>query len=79
MLVLSRRINESVIIGDKIRVYVAEVDGNTVKLGIEAPRSIRVLRKELFDANMKANLEAILDKNKPISIRGIHIQKRSVR
>lgn len=50
MLVLSRKRNQSVIIGDEVRVTVLKVVGNTVKLGIDAPPEISVMREELFRA-----------------------------
>ncbi|MBN2426111.1 MAG: carbon storage regulator CsrA [Calditrichaceae bacterium] len=49
MLVLTRRLGESITIGDEIRVIVVDIDGNQVKLGIEAPREIEIYREELFE------------------------------
>ena len=50
MLILSRRAGESVTIGNDIKVRVVSVSGNQVRLGIEAPREIRVLREEILRA-----------------------------
>ena len=50
MLVLCRRENESIVIGDRITVTVIEIQGNRIRLGIEAPKEVRVLRTELVDA-----------------------------
>ena len=50
MLVLSRREKESIVIGDRITVTVVEIRGNQVRLAIEAPKEIRVLRNELVDS-----------------------------
>lgn len=47
MLVLSRKLNQNVVIGDVVTVKVLGVKGNTVKLGIEAPKNVRILRGEL--------------------------------
>ncbi|MBK5935784.1 carbon storage regulator CsrA [Halorhodospira halophila] len=47
MLILQRRIGESVRIGDEIEVKVMGVQGSQVRIGIEAPRSVRVRREEL--------------------------------
>jgi carbon storage regulator len=49
MLVLSRRRKESIVVGDRITVTVVEIRGNQVRLAIEAPKEIRVLRTELVD------------------------------
>jgi carbon storage regulator len=55
MLILSRRINEKIVIGDDIVVSVVEVRGDQVKLGIEAPRNVKVFRQEVFDAIQEEN------------------------
>jgi carbon storage regulator len=48
MLVLSRKLNESITIGSDIRIVVIELERDHVKLGIEAPRGVRVLRPEVL-------------------------------
>lgn len=48
MLVLSRKINQSVMIGDDIEVIVLETKGDTAKLGIVAPASVKVYRQEIY-------------------------------
>lgn len=58
MLVLSRKIDQSIIIGDNIEVQVTRIDGDVVKLGIQAPRSVSVHRKEVFEAIRQSNKEA---------------------
>ena len=50
MLILSRRVGESITIGDDIVVTVVTVGGNQIRLGIEAPRQVRVLRQEIVQA-----------------------------
>ena len=50
MLVLTRRINESIVINDDISVLVVEIRGDRVRLGIEAPKDVAVHRKEIYDA-----------------------------
>jgi carbon storage regulator len=50
VLVLTRRANESIVIGDEIVVTILEVRGDQVRVGIEAPRSVSVHRQEVFDA-----------------------------
>jgi len=52
MLVLSRKLTESIHIGDSVVVTVLEIRGNKVRLGIDAPKEIHVLRSELQDADV---------------------------
>ena len=58
MLVLARKINESILIGDNIKVQILEIKGDQVKLGIVAPREIRVLRPEVLDEIKKSTLSS---------------------
>lgn len=58
MLVLSRRMNEKIIIGDMIEVSVLDLGRDRVKLGITAPGKISVHRKEVYDLIHKENIEA---------------------
>lgn len=55
MLVLSRKTNQSIMIGDAIRVIVVGFDGDQVKLGIEAPRDVPVHRFEIFQEIQKGS------------------------
>lgn len=59
MLVLTRRANQSIMIGHDIVVTVLEVRGDQVRLGIKAPRSIDVHREEIFAQLQQANREAV--------------------
>ena len=59
MLALTRKPGESIIIGNDIELTVLEVNGDQVKLGIEAPRSIPLHRKEIYIEIQEANKEAI--------------------
>ncbi|HEY5554189.1 MAG TPA: carbon storage regulator CsrA [Cellulomonas sp.] len=58
MLVLSRRVGERLMIGDDIVVTVIEVRGDGVRLGIDAPREVRVHRAEVLEAVRAANVAA---------------------
>ena len=49
MLVLTRKINESIVINDDVSVLVVEVRGDRVRLGIDAPKDVSVHRKEVYD------------------------------
>ncbi|TXH12253.1 MAG: carbon storage regulator [Hyphomicrobiaceae bacterium] len=57
MLVLSRKLNEKLCIGDDIIVTIVRIGGNVVRLGIEAPADVRVRRQEHVEADAKANAE----------------------
>ncbi|MEC1178888.1 carbon storage regulator CsrA [Metasolibacillus meyeri] len=59
MLVLSRKTGESIMIGDQIEVKVLAVEGDQVKLGIVAPKSVKVYRSEVFEAIQEQNKEAL--------------------
>ena len=58
MLVLSRRVGESVVIGDDVTITVLEVRGDVVRVGIDAPRSVQVHRAELLEQLESSNREA---------------------
>lgn len=60
MLILSRKLDESIIIGDNIEVKIVSIDKGVVKLGIEAPPEVLVLRQELITAVKNANKNASL-------------------
>ena len=59
MLVLTRKKGETIMIGDQIEVKVISVDGDQVKLGIVAPKSVKVHRSEVFEAIQQQNKEAM--------------------
>lgn len=59
MLVLSRKPNESIIINDNIEVKILSVDGDQVKLGIVAPKSVEIHRKEVYKQIREQNEEAL--------------------
>jgi carbon storage regulator len=58
MLILSRRPGESLTIGDDVVVTVVGVSGNQIRLGITAPREVRVLREEIYKAMREENQAA---------------------
>lgn len=57
MLVLSRKKNEKIVIGDDVVITVVEIHGDKVRLGIEAPKEITVHRQEVCDIIHKENLK----------------------
>ena len=58
MLILSRKINEKVVIGDNITVSIIEIRGDQVRIGIDAPKIVKVFRQEVFDAIKAENKAA---------------------
>lgn len=59
MLVLTRKVKETLIIDNKIKITVVAVDGDKVKLAIDAPKDIPILRQEVFDAIERENRESL--------------------
>ncbi|MEI0559041.1 carbon storage regulator CsrA [Brachyspira intermedia] len=66
MLVLSRKINQSIVIGDNIEIMLVDIRGDQIKLGINAPRNVKIFRKEVYEEiesqNLEASKEATADK-----------------
>ena len=58
MLILARRTNESIVIGGEIEVSIVDIKGDQVKLGIKAPDSVKVYRREVFEAIQEENRKA---------------------
>jgi carbon storage regulator len=60
MLVLTRKLGEGIVIGDDITITVVELKGGNVRIGIEAPRSKKVHRQEVYDRIVQENRNASL-------------------
>ena len=61
MLVLSRKVGETIWIGEDVEIVITEVKGEQVKIGIRAPRSIDVIRGELRQDVSESNTEAVIN------------------
>ncbi len=66
MLILSRKLNESIVIDGRIVVKVLRVDGEVVKLGIAAPSDVPVHRQELYEEIRQSNHEAVAARALPV-------------
>ena len=60
MLILSRKIDEKIKIGTDITITLIDVHGDQVKIGVEAPKDVKVFRQEVFDAIQKENKAAVV-------------------
>lgn len=58
MLILARKINESIMVGDLVEISIVDIKGDQVKLGINAPRNVKVYRREVYQLIQQENLEA---------------------
>jgi carbon storage regulator len=68
MLVLSRKVNENIVIDGRIVVKVVRTEGNFVKLGIEAPADVPVHRQEIYEEIQRSN-QAALTNGRPVPAR----------
>jgi carbon storage regulator len=66
MLILSRKPGESIVIDGKIHVKIMRVDGDVVKIGIEAPASVPVHRQEVYEEIQRSNQQALTKQNLPL-------------
>jgi carbon storage regulator len=59
LLILSRKKGQSIIINNHIEIMISSIDGDQVKVGINAPSEVTILRKEVYDAVQESNKEAM--------------------
>ena len=58
MLILSRKVNERIMIGEDISISIIEIQGDHIRLGINAPKTVKVFRQEVYDAIKAQNKAA---------------------
>ena len=66
MLVLTRKTNQSICLGEDIKVTVLGVEGDRVSLGVEAPRAVRIFRSELLEGTKTFNRESLISEYRTI-------------
>ncbi|WP_238916581.1 carbon storage regulator CsrA [Clostridium sp. YIM B02555] len=59
MLIITRKKGESLMIGDDIEITISKIEDGSVKIGVNAPKNVSILRKELYDQVRDENKEAI--------------------
>ncbi len=59
MLVLTRKSEEKIMIGKDVVISILDIDGNTVKIGIDAPKELSILRMEVFEKIQKQNIASV--------------------
>ena len=81
MLVLTRKIGESIQIGDDIRMTVLSVNGQNVKVGVHAPRNITIHREEIYEKiveeNKRAASASLQDARKLLQLGGLAIEQKT--
>lgn len=59
MLILNRKVGESIILGDNVEVKILDIQDGRVKIGVEAPKDISILRKEVYDEVIEENKKSL--------------------
>lgn len=76
MLILTRKLNEEIKIGSGITVKIISISDNTVKIGIDAPQNIQIVRTELYDKVKENSVKATKSvQEKPADLRKLKIKK----
>lgn len=75
MLILSRKLDEKIKIGDDITLTIIEIHGDQVKIGVEAPKNVKVFRQEVFNAIQSENKAAALQPSNDELGKLLHLKK----
>ncbi len=81
MLIIGRKTNEKIKIGDEIEITILSIDKNQVKIGIDAPKNISILRSELLENVKEENIKAAknIDLNTLKKIKKVIDENKSIR
>lgn len=66
MLVLTRKLNQSITLGDNVRITVLAIENDRVSLGVDAPREVRIFRSELLEGTRRGNQESFASQYLPV-------------
>lgn len=66
MLALTRKVGQSIVIGDQIEVTIVKIEGDQVRVGIRAPKEVSIFRKEIYDEIRAENRAAVESANLPL-------------
>jgi len=76
MLIITRKLNEEINIDGEITIKIISISDNQVKLGIEAPKDVQIVRKEVLDRVKESTKDALKKvREKPSEIKGLKIKK----
>ncbi|MCR3757771.1 carbon storage regulator CsrA [Clostridium felsineum] len=75
MLVMGRKKGESILIGDDIEITIVNVDESSVKIAINAPREVTILRKELYNKIKEENKEALVKDSDLLKVKELNLKK----
>lgn len=76
MLILSRKKGQSILIGNNIEIVISAIDGDQVKIGIQAPKDVNILRKEIYETIQSSNVNASRVKVSPDILRNMSSFKK---
>jgi carbon storage regulator len=76
MLVLTRKKGQSLMIGHDIEISIIDIQGDQVRIGINAPKSVTIHRKEIYEEIIKENLSAVAGKDTNIQILNEKLKKK---
>ena len=74
MLVLARKKGQAIMINENIELTIVDIQGDLVRIGINAPKSVKLLRKEIYEEILDENKRAVM--NNSLDLKGLKIDKK---